>query len=216
MDAKQRRVHAIIFDLDGTLADTFPMIVQAWNAAVSPHTGKTYSDAEVIARFGIPDPQMIRKELPGAAGDEADKVYHAYYEAHHGTVELFPGVREVLNELKRRGVPMGVMTGKGKRTARITLNALGLSDMFGAVVTGEDVTHQKPDPEGPLLAAKQLGIAPADCVFVGDSPADIPAGKAADMLTVAAGWHSVYLDEIRALQPDVWAQSPRDLLTLLG
>jgi HAD superfamily hydrolase (TIGR01509 family) len=202
----------MIFDLDGTLADTFPMIVSAWNAAISPHTGKTYSDAEVISRFGIPDPQMIRRELPGAAGDEADKVYHAYYEAHHGTVELFPGIREMLTELKRRRVPMGVMTGKGHRTAKITLAALGIADLFGAVVTGEDVTHQKPDAEGPLLAAKRLNVAPKDCAFVGDSPADIPAGKAAGMLTIAAGWHSVYLDEIRALEPDVWAEKPGDLL----
>src|SRR5580765_1936951 len=155
----------MIFDLDGTLADTFPMIVSAWNAAVSPHTGKTYTDAEVISRFGIPDPQMIRRELPGAAGDEADKVYHAYYEAHHGIVELFPGIREVLTELKRRRVPMGVMTGKGHRTAKITLEALDITDLFGAVVTGEDVTHQKPDPEGPLLAAKRLSVAPTDCAF---------------------------------------------------
>jgi HAD superfamily hydrolase (TIGR01509 family) len=206
----------MIFDLDGTLADTFPMIVSAWNAAVSPHTGKTYSDAEVISRFGIPDPQMIRRELPGAAGDEADKVYHAYYEAHHGIVELFPGIREVLTELKRRRVPMGVMTGKGHRTAKITLAALGIADLFGAVVTGEDVAHQKPDPEGPLLAAKRLSVAPNDCAFVGDSPADIPAGKSAGMLTIAAGWHSVYLDEIRALQPDVWARTPGDLLKFVA
>jgi HAD superfamily hydrolase (TIGR01509 family) len=191
------------------------MIVSAWNAAVSPHTGKTYTDAEVISRFGIPDPQMIRKELPGAAGEDADKVYHAYYEAHHGIVELFPGIREVLDELKQRGIPMGVMTGKGHRTAKITIAALGLAGVFGSVITGEDVTHQKPDPEGPLLAAKQLNVAANECAFVGDSPADIPAGKAAGMLTVAAGWHSVYLDEIRALKPDVWANAPADLLRLV-
>jgi HAD superfamily hydrolase (TIGR01509 family) len=107
------------------------------------------------------------------------------------------------------------MTGKGHRTAKITLSALGIAHFFAAVVTGEDVTHQKPDPEGPLLAAKRLSIPPRDCAFVGDSPADIPAGKAAGMLTIAAGWHSVYLDEIRALGPNVWAEHPGDLLSLL-
>jgi len=210
-----RKVRAFIFDLDGTLADTFPMIVSAWNAAVSPHTGKTYTDAEVISRFGIPDPQMIRRELPGSAGDEADRVYHQYYEAHHNSVELFPGVLEMLRQLHRRDMPMGVMTGKGIRTARITLSSLGIADLFGAVVTGEDVSHQKPDPEGPLLAAARLNVPPRDCAFVGDSPADIPAGKAAGMLTIAAGWHSVYLDEIRALKPDIWAEHPGDLLAFL-
>jgi phosphoglycolate phosphatase-like HAD superfamily hydrolase len=121
----------------------------------------------------------------------------------------------MLAELKRRGVPMGVMTGKGVRSARITLEALGLADTFGAVVTGEDVTKQKPEPDGPLEAARQLGIAPADCAFVGDSPADVGAGKAAGMVTVVAAWHPVYLEEVRKLGPDVWAQQPRDVLRLI-
>ena len=211
----KRSVCAIIFDLDGTLADTFPMIVSAWNAAVSPHTGKTYSDAEVISRFGIPDPQMIRRELPGPAGDEADKVYHAYYEAHHGTVALFPGVREMLTELHRRAIPMGVMTGKGHRTAKITL---GTARHRAVLRRGRHRRRRhasKARSRGPAAGRAASEHPAAQCAFVGDSPADIPAGKAAGMLTIAAGWHSVYLDEIRALEPDVWAKHPGDLLALL-
>jgi 2-phosphoglycolate phosphatase len=214
-----RPVRAIIFDLDGTLADTFTMIVAAFNEAVSPHTGKSYSDAEVIARFGIPDSQMIRRELetlPQNAGDRAVEVYHAYYAQNHGGVTCFDGIPQMLAELKKRGVPMGVMTGKGRRTADITLEALGLADTFAAVVTGEDVTRQKPDPAGPLEAARRLGVAPAACAFVGDSPADVGAGKAAGMITVAAGWHPVYVEEVRKLQPDVWAQTPADVLTIVS
>src|SRR5688572_31550131 len=92
------RVRAIIFDLDGTLADTFPLIVSAWNAAITPHTGKTYSDAEVIARFGIPDPQMIRRELApagGAACEQAVEMYHAHYQRRHAqVVKPFAGITE--------------------------------------------------------------------------------------------------------------------------
>jgi len=211
-------IRAIIFDLDGTLVDTFEMIVGAFNAAISPITGKTYSDAEVISRFGIPDSQMLRRELssyPNDVADRAVEVYHAYYAQNHAAVSLFPGIGELLSELKRRGVPMGVMTGKGIRSARITLAALGLADTFGAVVTGEDVSKQKPEPDGPLEAARQLGIAPRECAFVGDSPADVGAGKAAGMLTVVAGWHPVYLEEVRKLGPDVWARQPRDVLRLI-
>src|SRR4051794_28345146 len=102
--SSKRRISAVIFDLDGTLADTFPMIMAAFNAAVSPHTGKTYSDAEVISRFGIPDSQMIRRELPGAAGAAAVEVYHAHYEREHGKVKKFEGAEELLAELKRLGV----------------------------------------------------------------------------------------------------------------
>ena len=215
---KTRPVRAVIFDLDGTLVDTFSMIVAAFNEAVSPHTGKSYSDAEVIARFGIPDSQMIRRELqmhPPEAADRAVEVYHAYYAQNHGGVTCFDGIVPMLAELKRRGVPMGVMTGKGRRTADITIRSLGLADTFAAVVTGEDVAEQKPDPAGPLEAARRLDAEPASCAFVGDSPADVGAGTAAGMVTVVAGWHPVYLEEVRKLQPDVWAQSPEDVVRLV-
>jgi len=216
---QRRPVRAIIFDLDGTLVDTFEMIVAAFNAAITPVTGKTYSDAEVISRFGIPDSQMIRRELeshPKDVVDRAVEVYHAYYAQNHGGVSVFPGISDLLAELRRRGVPMGVMTGKGQRSARITLEALGLSDTFAAVVTGEDVARQKPEPDGPLEAARQLKIAPAECAFVGASPADVGAGKSAGMLMVVAGWHPVYLDEVRRMGPDIWAEAPTDILKLLA
>lgn len=213
--SRSRTVRALIFDLDGTLADTFPLIVSAWNAAVTPHTGKMYSEQEVIARFGIPDPQMIRRELPGDAGDRAVETYHAHYADRHGIVTAFQGVDEMLAELRRRKVPMGLMTGKGRRSATITLEALGWGGTFGAVVTGEDIEHQKPAPDGPLAAARRLDIAAADCAFVGDSPADIGAAQNAGMLAVAAAWHGHYADEIRAMKPDVWAESPADVLCLV-
>src|ERR1700754_1098175 len=101
-NSKVRSVSAIIFDLDGTLVDTFEMIVAAFNAAISPVTGKTYSDAEVISRFGIPDSQMIRRELAPFDKDLAERaveVYHAYYAQNHGGVCLFPGIEPLLAEL---------------------------------------------------------------------------------------------------------------------
>ena len=219
MNRTQPRIRAIIFDLDGTLADTFPLIVSAWNAAISPLTGKTYSDEEVIARFGIPDPQMIRRELQDR-GEEACaravEVYHDTYQRRHGeTVKPFEGVTEMLRELRRRDVPMGLMTGKGRRSARITFECLGWTEFFGSIVTGEDVPAQKPDPSGPLAVARALAVAARDCAFVGDSPADIGAGKAAGMVTVAAGWHPVYLEEIRRMKPDVWAQAPAEVVRLV-
>ena len=210
------RADALIFDLDGTLADTFDLIVGAWNASVGKHVGRVFDDAEVISRFGIPDDQMIRRELPGPAADEALERYHDHYaRQHRDVVKPFEGIHELLSELHRRQVPLGVMTGKGRRSARVTLDALGWSDTFAAVITGDDVTHQKPHPDGPLAAASILNVEPARCAFIGDAPVDIGAGKAAGMITVAAAWHPVYLDEIRKLAPDLWAPHPADLLPLL-
>jgi 2-phosphoglycolate phosphatase len=220
LDSDSRIIRAVIFDLDGTLADTFELIVRAWNAALAPLAGRTYSDAEVISRFGIPDPAMIRRELDelsrGSSGDAAVETYHACYEREHDRVKSFDGIDSMLQALRERKVPLGLCTGKGTRSARITLSALGWSQMFGAVVTGEDVVHQKPDPEPLRKAAAILGVAPGQCAFVGDSPADIGAGQAAGMLTVAAGWHPVYHEKIRAMKPDIWAQTPADVLAILS
>lgn len=212
-----RTARAIIFDLDGTLADTFPLIVRAWNVALTPVTGKTYSDEEVIARFGIPDGQMIVRELAGRPAGEAVDAYHACYEREHAAiVRPFEGIESLLGELQRRRVPIGVMTGKGRRTADITLRQLGWDHTFAAVITGDDVAGQKPAPDGPLAAAKKLGAAPADCAFVGDSPADIGAGRSAGMISVAAAWHPVFVEALRALAPDLWAERPADVLKVLG
>jgi HAD superfamily hydrolase (TIGR01509 family) len=210
-----RQIDAIIFDLDGTLADTFGLIVAAWNAALTPHTGKVYSPEDVIARFGPPDSQMIRNELTGPLAEQAIEAYHAHYEKNHDIVSAFEGIDALLLELARRKVPLGLMTGKGRRSAEITLEALNWQDRFGAVVTGDDIQHQKPAPDGPLQAARILQVSPRSCAFVGDSPADMLAGRAARMVTVAAAWHGHYTDKIRALKPDVWAESPADVLKLI-
>jgi beta-phosphoglucomutase-like phosphatase (HAD superfamily) len=98
----------------------------------------------------------------------------------------------------------------------MTVGALGWREAFAAIVTGEDVKEQKPRPEGPLLAAKMLQAAPEHCAFVGDSPADIGAGKAAGMITVMAGWHDVYHDQVRAMQPDIWVETASALIAALS
>lgn len=212
MPRDMNQIRAVIFDLDGTLADTIPLICASWNAAVPLYTHKTYSDAEVISRFGIPDSAMIRKEIPGRSAELAIDVYHEFYEKNHGQVTIFPGVQELLRELQHREIALGVMTGKSRETADITLRLLGWKDLFDSVVTGDEVDHQKPNPEGPLKVAKVLRADPAQCAFVGDSPADIGAGKNAKMLTIAAAWSSIYIEKIRALGPDVWAETPADVL----
>jgi pyrophosphatase PpaX len=208
---------ALIFDLDGTLADTFPLIIASWNAAVREPLQRTFAPQEVIARFGIPDAAMLRRELrelPEAVSREAIDIYHRHYEAEHAMVAPFEGVPEMLRMLRERTLPLGLMTGKGRRTADITISKLGWDGVFGSVVTGEDIENQKPAPDGVLLAARQIAVEPRRCVFVGDSPADIKAGRDAGMVTIAAGWHDVYRDRLRACKPDYWAEMPLDVVAL--
>jgi HAD superfamily hydrolase (TIGR01509 family) len=206
----------IIFDFDGTLVDSFGLVIHAWNAACREPMGRTYSDEEFIARFGLTETNMLRKELPAEHFERARQVFLDEYRASHRELcTIFDGIVELLEMLNARGVPMGIMTAKGRDTADIALAELGWSRIFKSVVTGDDVVNSKPDPEGAFLVARQLGLDPRECVFIGDSPADIGAGKAAGMRTIWAGWHPVYAEKVRALHPDYSAMTPHDLRLLL-
>ncbi|HSI37140.1 MAG: HAD family hydrolase [Phycisphaerae bacterium] len=207
---------AVLFDLDGTLADTIPLIVASWNAAVGPITGLTYSLEDVISRFGPSDSGMIRRELPEeAVWRDADEMYHAYYRKHHGKVVVFDGVPEMLAAVRATGLPVGLMTGKGRRSADITLAHLGWAGTFDAIVTGDEAEKPKPNPEPLIQVARMLGVDPRKCAYVGDSPADVKAGRAAGMKTIAAGWHAVYAEKVRALRPEHWAEHPSEVVRIV-
>lgn len=216
MQPIEPRPLAVIFDLDGTLADTFPMIIGAWNEAVREPLGREFAPEEVIALFGVPEEPMLRRVLAPEDVPKAMEVYHQHYEAEHGLVEPFEGITEVLKAIAAAGIPIGVVTGKGRRSADITLRLLGWDGLFSRVVTGDDVKHQKPHPEGALATAKTLGVDPRSCVFVGDTPTDVECGRAAGMTTIAAAWHPVYLDRLREAGADYWADAPGELAGLLG
>lgn len=210
-----RKPKAVLFDLDGTLANTFPLIVTAWNAAVSPHTGRSYTAAEVVSRFGIPDVAMIRRELPGPASEQAVKSFLSYYETQHDQIQLFEGVTELLNLLKRNNNRLAIVTGKGGRCTEITVEKLNWKPLFDAVVHGEDTPHQKPHPEPLLIACRRLEVDPTTCIFVGDSPADINAARAAGMPSIAATWDSPLADQAILAKPDFIAAHPSEVARLL-
>ena len=204
---------AVIFDFDGTLLDTFPAIAAAFNAAMTPISGRTYTDAQVIAHFGPPDEGMIANALqdyPGADFDAAIERYFATFEEADKSCPIFEGITPLLDELAARQIPLGIMTGKGRRAAEITLHRLQWHARFGTIITGDDAAP-KPAPDGPLLAARELGVAPQGCVFVGDSPADMSAATSSHMTAVVAGWHGYFHRDLRAMQWDFWANSPHEL-----
>jgi pyrophosphatase PpaX len=207
---------AALFDLDGTLADTFPHIVNSVNAAIREVTGKTWTAQEVIGRFGVPVITMLKRELPEHLHERAIRTYLDYFEKEHHNVPLFDGVREMLDALRKHGIPMAIVTGRGRPTTDITLRALGWRETFGCVVSGDEMEQQKPHPCGALAAAAGLGAKPEECAFIGDSPADILCGKNAGMMTIAAIWHDEYLEKLRPLNPDHWAKHPRDVLSVFG
>jgi pyrophosphatase PpaX len=200
---------AILFDLDGTLIDTFWLYAESFRRALAPYLGRTPSDEEMIAR----GPGSERSFLLGWLGAEAGERCHAdfgrHYEALHGALHegMYDGVREMLAALRAAGYPLGVVTGKGRHAWTVTAQEMGLGD-FAVVVTDNDVGAPKPDPEGLLAASKALGLPPGEIVYVGDSESDLLAGRAAGMRTAAVLWPKTgdgeaerFVKKVEALEP---------------
>ena len=154
-----RLPRALLLDLDGTIADTLPHIFDAYRHAVAPWVKKPPTDAEIEATFGPAERECIARMVPRADLDEAEERFHAYYETHHERgVKIVEGIVNVIDHARRLGWRTGVFTGKGRRSALFTLAALGLRDRIEYVVTSDDLTRPKPDPEGILRVSEALGV----------------------------------------------------------
>lgn len=207
---------AVLFDLDGTLIDSVPLIVASMQHAFAGRE-RAPTVKEWVALIGTPLEAMIRRW----GEDEADVAllrerYKEHQWAHHDAmVRAFPGVPEVLDVLTARGVRMAVVTSKLEPSARRSLEFLGLSRHFEAVVGLESTVRHKPDPEPVRFALDRLEAVASDAAFIGDSPHDVVAGNAAGVVTVAALWGPFTRDELAVARPRAWAENASDLLPVL-
>ncbi|MEJ2542320.1 MAG: HAD-IA family hydrolase [Gemmatimonadota bacterium] len=212
---------AILFDLDGTLADTVPLIMASYRHAMSTHRGGYDAAGEHAWRQYIGRP--LRDAVRHFARDEVDaEVLRRSYlefqrEAHDRMVTPFPGVRELLEGLEHRRVPLALVTSKAREMALRTLRVCGLENAFPVMITADEVKRGKPDPEPVHLALADLKTEEAGRVlFVGDSPHDVLAGQAAGVVTVAVTWGSRSTGPRRTAEfvsfsvmpPSEWVASP--------
>lgn len=191
---------AIIFDLDGTLVDTVETRIQAW-LAVFAETGIPATRDQVAPLIGS-DGRRLAREVAAVAGielvpdrdEEIDRRSGEIYQGINHNPNPLPGVRELLVELDRRGIPWAIAT--SSRAAQVTASVTALELIRPPrVVDGSHVAHAKPAPDLLLLAASQLGVAPTGVWYVGDSTWDMIAA-------VAAGMHPVAVTAGAAVSPD--------------
>ena len=197
----QLRWPVVLFDLDGTLADSIGLVVASYEYAFSTVTGR-HVEAEV-ARHWIGETLAITmtREDPANA-DRLQAAYRLYCDANLDMIGAYPGVPQLLVRLRAAGATMGVVTAKGRDIALATMARAGVAETIGLVCSRESTTVHKPDPAPLLAAADQLGVAPQSCVYVGDAVHDIRAARAADMAAVAVAWGAGVRDELTALNPD--------------
>src|SRR5438034_730069 len=130
---------AVIFDRDGTLFDSFPVILAAFNRAIEPYTTKRPSDTEWFAAFGPAEPEVIGRFIPSEKKEEAFKRFYTYYNEHLAQIRLFDGMKFVLEMLKQKGAKLAIFTGGGLESTRLVLSEKGIAEYFDDVITGDRV-----------------------------------------------------------------------------
>jgi len=183
------RLSCAIFDVDGTLASTNELIFATFNHLTRRHLGREYTPAEIISFFGPPEEGAVDAMFGASRTPEIMDELCGFYRDHHSSMaRLHEGMDGVLRLLKDHGVRLAVFTGKGRRTAAITLEELGIAHYFEMVVTGNDVVRYKPDPEGISRILSAFGVPPAETIMVGDSMADVRASRQAGVAVAAVLW----------------------------
>jgi pyrophosphatase PpaX len=209
---------AVLFDLDGTLADTVPLILRCYRHTMKEHRGRELPDELWVRTIGRPLRSAMGDFTPDA--DEAERMVNTYVEfqrtVHDDMVCAFPEARGTLAQLRERGVLVGVVTSKGAEMTGRTLSCCGIDDMLDVLITADDVTRGKPDPEPVVKAMEKLGLAqtPEDVLFVGDSPHDLVAGRAAGVKTAGAVWGPFSRAELEVAEPDYWVSDLAGVLAL--
>jgi pyrophosphatase PpaX len=206
------RIDAVLFDLDGTLVDSIPLIADTLKKTLREFfPSLSASPAEIDAMIGPPlsatfarytaDPHVVRVMI---------ERYRVIYKACElDSIRIFPRAAETLHTLKERGYKLGLVTSKFTASALPSLDHYGLTGLFDVIVGLENVTNHKPHPEPVLkaLAAFRYGQA----VMVGDTEGDLVAGRDAGILTCAVGW-SHRRELLRALNPDFWIDDYAELI----
>lgn len=213
----QMNYKTILFDFDGTLADTLPVCIYSIGEAFSKYDGKSLSASEVVAMFGPTEADIIRLNLGNrdSAEDAVRLFYDCYVREHDRMVKPNAEINSLLERLKARGHRMGIVTGKGRTALDISLEKLGMSGYFDVTVSGDEMTRPKPDPEGVLTAMNALGGTKEETVFIGDSEADMRAGKGAGVFTIGAHWLEHVQTHRFDTTPDLYVTRIAELIDFL-
>lgn len=209
---------AVLFDLDGTLADTVPLILQCYRHTMRVHLGRELPDELWLSTIGTP----LRDQLRDFARDdeEAARMLDTYVTYQRGIhddwVSSFPGALEVVDALRSRGARVAIVTSKRRNMAVRTLERCGLAGRYDVLVAFDDVRRGKPDPEPVLLALDTLGLGgeAERALMVGDAPWDIRAGRGAGTRTAAALWGPYDRATLEEEDPDYWLEELKGVLSL--
>jgi pyrophosphatase PpaX len=209
-------IKGIIFDFDGTLGNTLPVIFACYDHSTEKILGKKADRAPFIETFGQP----LIVCLTSVFGEEKGRLicdeYRAYQEIHHDElIRSFPRVKETLEVLQQMNIPMAVVTSKSTATCLRGAHCLGIENYFVTVIGSDAVTHPKPDAEPARMALEKLGTLPEETLCVGDAPFDIMSGRGAGCITAAVEYTQVAREKFAGkAAPDYWLKDLTEIVTL--
>lgn len=213
------RIDAVLFDLDGTLLNTAPDLVHALHAVCAEEKAEQ-PDADLAARYvSTGAVGLVRLAFPDADEDTVERLRWRLVEIYQASLCVhtvpYHGVTELLDELNSTGVRWGIVTNKLRYLALPIVEHLGLASCCGTLVGGDTAGRSKPYPDPILHALNDLGVSPANAVYVGDAEKDILAGKAAGTHTVAVTWgYTPPGQNPHDWNADYTIEHPRDFLAL--
>lgn len=210
------RFPVVLFDLDGTVIDSGAIILASMRHATREVLGREYGDAELMGSVGGPGLEAQMAALDPDRVDELVTVYRAHNEPLHEQLECCAGMEDALARLHAEGRRLGIVTAKRRSTVDLAFAHLPLGHLFDAVVGGDETERHKPDPQPLLLAAERLGADPAETAYVGDSPFDVRAAKAAGMHAIAVTWGRIHdRSRLEQEEPDAVVDDAKELLAAL-
>ena len=183
------KLEAVIWDMDGVIADTGPYHFMAWQD-VFHKRGVNFTEEDFQRNFGKRNDTIVRYGMgDGISSEEVDIITIEKEECFRrrvaSNIKTFPGVIQLIKSLRAQGLKMAIASSAPMENIRLILQSLGIYDCFDAIVWGREVTEGKPSPQGYLLAAKKLGVKPENSVVVEDAVAGVVGAKRAGMKCIA-------------------------------
>lgn len=206
---------AVLFDFDGTLADSNDLINRSHLSVLEEYYPGMYT-LDSVRQFNGPSLEEVYGTLNQAEKDVMIAKYRSYNALYHDDmIRLFDGVKEELIVLKEQGVQLAVVSTKRNDVLWKGLRLLGIAELFDTVIGGEDYTHYKPHPEPIYRALAELNAVHSQTMMVGDNPHDIEAAKNAGIPGVFVGWSQKTLEEIAVYKPDYIVDTMAELTELI-
>lgn len=194
-------IKAMIFDLDGTIGNTLPFCIKAFHKSIEPFMKNNITDEEIIATFGPSEEGTIKALIPEHY-EEGIKQYLYYYEKFHNECpKPFDGIVDVIRKLKEKGILVGMVTGKGRKSTDITLEQFEMIGLFDYIETGSINGNRK--CEGITRVMEHFNISPEESYYIGDTTADIISARKAGVGIISAAWADTACTEmLKSLKPD--------------